>query len=68
VLLRADYRRLPVTESDLNGEEEKKSVVSGIPGVAHACGHDCHAAMLLGAAKILSEKKAIYTRPHRPDV
>ncbi len=57
VLLRADIDALPVTESDLNGGGRKKSVVSGIPGVAHACGHDCHAAMLLGAAKILSEKK-----------
>ena len=49
--LRADIDALPVTED------------TGLPftseneGIMHACGHDTHAAMLLGAAKLLSEMK-----------
>jgi len=50
VMLRADIDALPITE-DPKG---KKGYVPENPGICHACGHDCHMAMLLGAAKILS--------------
>ncbi len=51
VLLRADIDALPITEK--SGVEFE----SMNPGVMHACGHDCHTAMLLGAAKLLYEKR-----------
>ena len=51
VALRSDTDALPV--------EEKTGLpfASENPGVMHACGHDNHMAMLLGAAKILCEVK-----------
>jgi amidohydrolase len=59
VALRADIDGLPVTESvDLPFASKVKTTHEGMDvGVMHACGHDTHIAMLMGAAKILTEKK-----------
>ena len=56
VLLRADCDALPVQEKEVN-LSCKRTCVSKNPGVMHACGHDGHMAMLLGAAKILKDKQ-----------
>jgi amidohydrolase len=59
VALRADMDGLPVVERvDLPFKSVEKANYMGLPvGVMHACGHDTHIAMLMGAAKILSEMK-----------
>lgn len=51
VALRADMDALAINEKN---EVDYRSVVKG---VSHACGHDCHTASLLIAAKILNEIK-----------
>ena len=51
IALRSDMDALPVTELT------ELPYASKNPGVMHACGHDCHMAMLLGAARILSEMR-----------
>ncbi|MER8044565.1 amidohydrolase [Streptomyces sp. NPDC094032] len=57
VALRADIDALPV--KDLCGADfASESVDADYPGgpfpVSHACGHDCHTAMLMGAASVLA--------------
>jgi amidohydrolase len=52
VLLRGDMDALPVTE------ETRLPYASQVPGAMHACGHDLHTAMLAGAARLLSARRA----------
>lgn len=47
VLLRGDMDALPMPE------ETGLDFASVVPGVMHACGHDAHTAMLVGAAELL---------------
>lgn len=53
VLLRADCDALPIQENPTN-LTFPRCCVSQNPGVMHACGHDAHMAMLLGAARALA--------------
>ena len=59
VLLRADMDGLPVTErADIPFASKVTTVYNGAEvGVMHACGHDTHVAILLGAATVLAEMR-----------
>jgi amidohydrolase len=50
-LLRGDMDALPVHE------DTGLPFASEVPGAMHACGHDTHVAMLLGAARLLAERR-----------
>ncbi|WP_295803730.1 amidohydrolase [uncultured Microbulbifer sp.] len=56
VALRADMDALPVTEEvEVSFASRAKTQYNGEEvGVMHACGHDTHVAMLMGAAQVLS--------------
>src|SRR5213595_3847243 len=51
VLLRADMDALPIQEAS------EVPYRSQTPGVMHACGHDGHTAILLGAARVLAAQR-----------
>lgn len=53
--LRADIDALGLSE------ETGADYSSETDGVAHACGHDAHAAMLMGAAKLVSENRSLFS-------
>ncbi|MFX6760006.1 M20/M25/M40 family metallo-hydrolase, partial [Acinetobacter baumannii] len=56
VALRADMDGLPVTEQvELPFASRARALWNGEEvGVMHACGHDCHVAILMGVASLLA--------------
>jgi amidohydrolase len=59
VALRADLDALPMTD------EKDVPYRSTVPGVCHACGHDVHTAVLLGAGMFLARQAAAGLLPGR---
>ena len=59
VALSADMDGLPIIEkNELPFASKEKTTYLGQPvGIMHACGHDTHVAMLMGAAEVLSQVK-----------
>ncbi|MDA4630673.1 M20/M25/M40 family metallo-hydrolase, partial [Escherichia coli] len=60
IALRADMDALPVEEkTDVSFASKARAIWDGddVP-VMHACGHDCHVAILMAAAEILAQNKA----------
>ena len=63
IALRADMDALPITERvDLPFKSTVTDTLNDqTVGVMHACGHDAHTAMLMGAATVLSKMKSDIT-------
>lgn len=55
VCLRVDIDALPIIEAGGNHAPAAGGYASGTPGVMHACGHDGHAAIGLGTARMLRD-------------
>ncbi|MET3721858.1 MULTISPECIES: amidohydrolase [unclassified Arthrobacter] len=55
VLARADMDALPVTEAT------GLAYASEVAGVMHACGHDVHVSTLLGAAKLMADRRGAWS-------
>ena len=62
IALRADIDALPIQEkTGLPFASTQTSLLNGkVVSVMHACGHDCHTAMLLGAASIFASRKYLF--------